>query len=210
MIRIIAIEREYGAGGSVIAEKLAEHLGWKLMDRQITEEIARMAKVTPATVEQREGHLDPLLYRLGRVFWRGSYERSLPVDEHETFDADRMVAIVQQIVEQAAATGNCVIVGRGSPYFLRDRADTLRVFLFAPREFKFRFVLTHTKNAAEANELLDSIDRDRKDFLKHYFGVEWPHRPLYHTMLNTALGNDLVLATILHLMDALNKKETSL
>ena len=151
MIRIIAIEREYGAGGSVIAEKLAEHLGWKLMDRQITEEIARMAKVTPATVEQREGHLDPLFYRLGKVFWRGSYERSLPIDERETFDADRMVAIVQQVVEQAAATGNCVIVGRGSPYFLRDRADTLRVFLFAPREFKFRRVLTRTKNEAEAN-----------------------------------------------------------
>ncbi|MGD0059862.1 MAG: cytidylate kinase-like family protein [Verrucomicrobiia bacterium] len=210
MIRIIAIEREYGCGGSVIAEKLAEHLGWKFMDRQITEEIARLARVTPAVVERCERKLDPLFYRLARVFWRGSYERSLPVDEHDVFDADRMVAIVQQIVEQAAATGNCVIVGRGAPYFLRDRADTLRVFLFAPREFKFRFVLTLTKNAVEANELLDSIDRDRKDFLKHYFGVEWPHRPLYHTMLNTAMGNDLVLASILNLMDALNKKETSL
>jgi cytidylate kinase len=210
MIRIIAIEREYGCGGSVIAEKLAARLGWELLDRSLTDEIARIAQVTRAAVEQREGHLDPLFYRLGKVFWRGSYERSLPIDERETFDADRMVAIVQQVVEQAAATGNCVIVGRGSPYFLRDRADTLRVFLFAPREFKFRRVLTRTKNEAEANELLDSIDRDRKHFLKHYFGVEWPHRPLYHAMLNTALGNDLVLGTILNLMDALNKKETSL
>jgi cytidylate kinase len=210
MIRIITIEREYGCGGSVIAEKLAARLGWELLDRSLTDEIARIAQVTRATVEQREGHLDPLFYRLGKVFWRGSYERSLPVDEHEAFDADSMVAIVQQVVEQAAATGNCVIVGRGSPYFLRDRADTLRVFLFAPREFKFRRVLTRTKNEAEANELLDSIDRDRKHFLKHYFGVEWPHRPLYHAMLNTALGNDLVLGTILNLMDALNKKETSL
>jgi len=165
MIRIITIEREYGCGGSVIAEKLAARLGWELLDRSLTDEIARIAQVTRATVEQREGHLDPLFYRLGKVFWRGSYERSLPVDEHEAFDADSMVAIVQQVVEQAAATGNCVIVGRGSPYFLRDRADTLRVFLFAPREFKFRRVLTRTKNEAEANELLDSIDRDRKHFL---------------------------------------------
>ena len=210
MIRIIAIEREFGCGGSALAETLAARLGWKLLDRSLTEEVARIAQVTRAVVEQREGHLDPLLYRLGKVFWRGSYERSLPVDEHETFDADRLVAIVQQVVEQAAATGNCVIVGRGSPYFLRDRADTFRVFLYAPREYKFRLVLTHTKNEVEANELLDSIDRDRKDFLKHYFGVEWPHRPLYHAMLNTALGEDPILATIFNLMDALNKKETSL
>jgi hypothetical protein len=40
--------------------------------------------------------------------------------------------------------------------------------------------------------------------------VEWPLRSAYHVILNAALGDDLVLATILHLMDALNKKETSL
>jgi len=210
MIRIIAIEREYGCGGSFLAETLAARLGWKALDRSLTEEVARIAQVTCTVVEQREGRLDPLLYRLGKVFWRGSYERSLPIDEHGTFDSDRLVAIVQQVVEQAAAAGNCVIVGRGSPYFLRDRADTLRVFLYAPREYKFRLVLGHTKGEAEANELLDSIDRDRKDFLKHYFGVEWPHRPLYHAMINTALGEEFVLATIFHLMDALNKKEPSL
>ena len=210
MIRIIAIEREYGCGASTLAETIAARLGWRVLDRSLTEEVARIAQVTRTVVEQREGHLDPLLYRLGKVFWRGSYERSLPIDDHGTFDADRLVAIVQQVVVQAAATGNCVVVGRGSPYFLRDRADTLRVFLYAPREFKFRLVLEHTKNEAEANELLDSIDRERKDFLKHYFGVEWPHRPLYHAMINTALGEEVVLATIFHLMDALNKKETSL
>jgi hypothetical protein len=44
-------------------------------------------------------------------------------------------------------------------------------------------------------------------FVKHYFHVEWPYRPAYHTMLNAALGDDLVLTTILNLMDALNKKE---
>ena len=76
MIRIITIEREYGCGGSVIAEKLAARLGWELLDRSLTDEIARIAQVTRATVEQREGHLDPLFYRLGKVFWRGSHERS--------------------------------------------------------------------------------------------------------------------------------------
>jgi hypothetical protein len=45
-------------------------------------------------------------------------------------------------------------------------------------------------------------------FVKHYLRVEWPHRPSYHAMLNAALGDDLVLTTILNLMDALNKKET--
>jgi CMP/dCMP kinase len=209
MIRIIAIEREFGCGGSVLAETLATRLGWKLLDQSLTEEVARIAQVAHTVVEQREGRLDPLLYRLAKVFWHGCYEKGIPVSGQETFDADRALTLVQQIVEQAAAEGHCVIVGRGSAFFLRQRTDTLRVFLFAPREFKFRFLLSHTKDEAKANELLDTVDRDRKMFVKHYFGVEWPHRSAYHTMLNAALGDDLVLATILDLMDALNKKETS-
>jgi cytidylate kinase len=210
MIRIIAIEREFGCGGSALAETLAARLGWKLLDQSLTEEVARIAQVARAVVEQREGRLDPLLYRLAKVFWHGSCERGIPVAGQETFDADRVLVLVQQVVEQAAATGNCVIVGRGSAYFLRQRPDVLRVFLFATREFKLRFLLSQAQNEAGANELLDTVDRDRKMFVKHYFGAEWPHRSSYHAMLNAALGDDLVLATILNLMDALNKKETSL
>jgi cytidylate kinase len=209
MIRIIAIEREFGCGESTLVEALAARLRWKLLDQSLTEEVARIAQVAHAVVEQREGRLDPLHYRLAKVFWHGCYEKGIPVSGQEAFDADRVLALVQQVVKQAATEGSCVIVGRGSAYFLRERTDTLRVFLFAPREFKFRFLLGHTKNEAKANELLDTVDRDRKMFVKHYFGVEWPHRPAYHAMLNAALGDDLVLATIFSLMDALDKKETS-
>ena len=209
MIRIIAIEREFGCGESVLVETLAARLGWKLLDQSLTEEVARIAQVARAVIEQREGRLDPLVYRLAKVFRHGCYEKGIPVSGQETLDADRMLTLVQQVVEQAATGGNCVIVGRGSAYFLRERADTLRVFLFAPREFKFHFLLGHTQNEAKANELLDTVDRDRKMFVKHYLRVEWPHRPAYHAMLNAALGDDLILATILDLMDAINKKEAS-
>ena len=209
MIRIIAIEREFGCGGSALAETLAARLGWKLLDQTLTEEVARIAQVAHTVVEQREGRLDPLFYRLAKVFWHGCYEKGIPIRGQETFDADRALTLVQQVVEQAANTGNCVIVGRGSAFFLRQRTDTLRVFLFAPRPFKFRFLLNHTHDEAKANELLDTVDHNRRMFVKHYFGVQWPHRPAYHAMLNAALGDDLVLTTILDLMDALNKKETT-
>ena len=42
-IRVIAVEREYGSGGAAIAQALAERLGWKLWDRDLTAEIARVA-----------------------------------------------------------------------------------------------------------------------------------------------------------------------
>ncbi len=209
MIKIIAIEREFGSGASTIAEQLARRLGWRLFDRQLTEQIAELAKVSADTVKRREERLDPLFYRLAKVFWRGSYERSLPVSGLEAFDCDRMTALMQRVVEAAATEGNCVIVGRGAPYFLRGRADALAVFLFAPREYRLKRALAITKNENEANELVDSVDQDRVAFVKHYFGKDWPYRPLYHAMLNTALGDDITINTIVNLMEALNRERGS-
>jgi cytidylate kinase len=209
MIKIIAIEREFGCNASAIAETLGTRLAWKVLDQSLTEEVARIAQVARGVVEQREECMDPFFYRLLKVFRCGSQERAIPVSGQEVFDADRMVKLVQKLVEDAAVAGSCIIVGRGSAFFLQQRTDTLRIFLFAPREFKLRYLQAHTQNEAKANELVDSVDRNRRAFVKHYFGVEWPHRPAYHAMLNTALGEELTIATILKLMEALNKKETS-
>ena len=54
MIRTITVEREYGAGGGAIAKKLAERLGWKLWDQELTCEIARVARVDQAVVERMD------------------------------------------------------------------------------------------------------------------------------------------------------------
>ena len=45
MFRLVTIEREYGCGAAAIASQLADHLGWKLWDHLLTEEIARLANV---------------------------------------------------------------------------------------------------------------------------------------------------------------------
>ncbi len=63
MIKIIALEREYGSGASVIAEQLATRLGWTLLDQSLTDEIARLANVTRTEAQHCDENLDPLLYR---------------------------------------------------------------------------------------------------------------------------------------------------
>jgi len=141
MFRIVTLEREYGCGCAGIATALADRLGWKLWDHQLTEEIAKQAHVDCGTVEQREEKIDGTFYRLAKSFWRGSYERSMPMAEAQTFDADCMVAMMERITARIAEDGNAVVVGRGAPYFLRERADTFRVFLYAPQAEKIRVVL---------------------------------------------------------------------
>jgi len=209
MIKILTIEREYGSGGGEIAHLLAERLGWKLWDQLLTEEIARLAECPKAIVEVREERTDPIYYRLFKSFLRGSYEGSLNAHTLKLVDCEAILKLTERVVQNVAKTGNSVIVGRGSQHFLRNRQDTLRVFLYAPREAKVRRLLARGKSENEAEELVDSIDRDRADFILKYFGVEWPDRSVYHTMVNTAIGDEAVAQTILDLMQKVDAKVTA-
>ena len=152
MFRIVALEREFGSGGGGIAAELARRLGWKLWDQQLTSEIARLAQVAEEAVCMCDERVDSRLYRLAKAFWRGSYERRMPIAESQSFDADRMVAMTQEIMGTIAAEGNAVIVGRGGPFFLREREDTFRVFTYAPRDEKVRRLVALGKHRKECEE----------------------------------------------------------
>ena len=204
MIRIITIEREYGSGGGEIAQRLATRLGWKLWDQSLTEEIARLAECPKVAVEIREERTDPLYYRLFKSFLRGSYEGSLNAHKLNLVDSESIAKITERVVEKVAKEGNSVIVGRGSQHFLRDNQDTLRVFLYAPKDAKVRRLLTRGKARTEAEQLVDSVDQERADFIQKYFHVEWPNRAIYHTMINTAIGDQAVVETILDIAKTLN------
>jgi cytidylate kinase len=207
MKQIVVIEREFGTGAGAIADQVARRLGWKLLDHALTGEIAQLAKVSPEDCEHREERVDPWLYRLAKVFWRGSHERSVMLPDADIVDADRLIHLTQQVILQAAAAGRCVIVGRAAAYFLRDRADTFCVFLYAPRELRYRRVLARIKNEAEARHLIETVDQERTAFIRHYYNADWPARHLYHAMLNTAAGEDATVETILSLIEAANRRE---
>jgi cytidylate kinase len=199
MFRVLTIEREYGCGAAAIAAKLAERLGWKLWDHLLTEEIARLAHVQPSAVTRCDERMDSTFYRLAKTFWRGSYERSSPLGS-QVFDTDRMMIMMQEIMDKIGREGNAVIVGRGCPYFLREHPEAFHVFLYAPRAEKIRRIMADGCPREEAEEQVDSVDRERIAFIKHYFNANWPTRSLYHLMLNTAVGNEPVVSTILSTM----------
>ncbi len=102
------------------------------------------------------------------------------------------------MIERAADAGNSVIVGRGATYLLRHRQDAFHVFIFAPFEEKIRRVKATGKSEAEAIELISSIDQERATFIQKYFSKEWPTRYLYHQMINSKVGDELVVRAIIN------------
>jgi cytidylate kinase len=94
-------------------------------------------------------------------------------------------------------------VGRGGPFFLREREDTFRVFTYAPHDEKIRRVVAMGKSRAEAEDLVENVDKERIAYIKHYFNADWPTRSLYHLMINTVVGDENVIATIMNGMQTL-------
>jgi cytidylate kinase len=206
MIRVVTIEREYGSGGADIARKLAERLGWKLWDQLMTDEIARQMDCESQAVEQRGERRDPLYYRLFKAFMRGSYEGSLNAPRLKMVDAECIREVAEKVVKAAAKQGDSVIVGRGSAYYLHDRTDAFHVFVYAPFEEKVGRLRKLGKSEEEAIELAETVDRDRAAFIKQYFGVEWPARPFFHLMINSTIGDEVVVQTILNGVATIDKQ----
>ena len=136
-MRIITVEREYGSGGARIAEKLARRLGWRLWDTKLTQEIARRAHVNPEAAARHDERVDPLLYRLFKVFARGGHERALPIGEGQSFDTDSMVNLLGSVIEEVAESGNRSSSGAALRIFC-GIVRTCFTFSFSPLDEKIR------------------------------------------------------------------------
>jgi CMP/dCMP kinase len=197
--RIIAIERECACGAASISKKLSHTLNWKLWDRLLAQELAASIRNDLATEKRHVHRTDERFRRVAQVFWRGSYERSAEFGDYQCMDPAHMVATMQKVIDKIAREGNAVVVGRGAPGFFRDRDDTFHVFLYAPREEKVRRLISNGKSESDAS-LVEAVDHERSAFVRHYFGVDWPTRSTYDLMINTAIGEDNAISTILHAM----------
>ena len=135
---------------------------------------------------------------------RGSFEAQIETQGLELLDADHIAAWFEAVVQEFAETGDCIIIGRGAPWFLRDRTDAFPVFLYAQYEERLRRTMSQGQSRSAAEHLLQSVDRERAAFVRKYYGKEWPDRHLYNMMLNTRDGDEYVVAAILGRIRSVN------
>lgn len=198
MIKVITVEREYGSQGAEFAHRLADYLGWKIIDECLIDEIAKKAGVSRKLAERCDERLDPWYYRVGRAFWHGSIERMPALPDPEVFDSAHMAGFVREYLGELAAAGNCVIVGRGASSVLFDTPHIFRVFVFASVTRKVRWVEEHfPEHAADAEQETQATDRRRADYVRRFYDQQWDDRRLYHMMINSCMGFDaMIKATV--------------
>ena len=198
MVQVITVEREYGSLGAEYARRMAEHLGWELVDQSLVKEVARRANVPAATVERCDEQLDPWYNKMGRAFWHGSNERAATASEQELFDSTRMTEVMQEVMQEKARAGKCVIVGRGAACVLHGVPKCFHTFVYASTARKVRwFEEAFPSKAKLAEKELEATDRRRAEYIQHFYHADWNDYRIYHLMLNSCMGFDAMIgATI--------------
>jgi CMP/dCMP kinase len=190
---IVTVSRQYGSGGSEIAERVARGLGWTLYDNAVVEEVALRLRLTPAEVSAREERVPSLVERMASAMALGAPELMPLVGDHAAQPSEeRMVMMTRRVIEDAVQAGPAVLVGRGAQCMLAARSDALHVFCYAPfEELVRRAVEELGVPFAQARKQVLDMNHQREEFVKRYFKRDWHDLANYDLCLNTArLGLD--------------------
>jgi len=199
---VVAISRQFGAGGAWVGREVAQRLGLKYADREILAEAARALNVETDALEPLEERVRGFWERLGGMFALGAADTPfmpppLPVvSETDLFAAER------EIIEAIAAHGDAVIVGRGAAHILQGRPGVLRVFLHAPLSVRVSLAMQEYGLAdASATEVVRASDAQRARFVRKVTGRDWCDAALYDLSLNTGTtGLERAAALVVELM----------
>ena len=189
MFQAVPMEREFGGGGSLIARRVAEILGWNLLDRELIDAVARATHVDAATVARYDERVDSWWRRLHLGGVRAAaIQAGMPIADAEFFDFETVAGAAQRVIAMAAAAGNCVIVGRGGQCLLQGRADVLHVFIYGPWRERVTRVRSRVKQAHNVAELIQSSDRERAGYIRTHHGCDWKDPHLYQMMISSRIG----------------------
>jgi CMP/dCMP kinase len=192
---LITISRQFGAGGSEVAKRVAAALGWRVVDNELVEEVAARAGMPVTEVAEREERCATFVERLARALAVASPEVFPPPDTAgamvEVPEAD-LVKITETVVAEIARRGRVVFVGRAATAVLSREADALHVRLVAPRGFRIKVAAARLGSTPEkAAAVLDETDKMRARYNREYYHRDWNDPLNYHLVINTGvLGFD--------------------
>lgn len=192
---VIVIGRQYGSGGHDIGKALAEKLGYHFYDNEIIQMTAGSTGYDPQFIKDREENMtNSFLYDLMSQMYVYSETQESPRDE--IFESEA------KVIRDLAEKGNCVIVGRCADYVLRDRPDTLKVYLHASEDFRTeRIMKTENLSREDALQKVRRMDRRRSDNYRYYTRRIWDRAQNYDLTVNTEIGTEAVQNMIRELLE---------
>ena len=195
---LITVSREFGACGSLVAERVATLLGWRLVDNQLVEEVARRAGMSEQEVKEKEERAPTFVERLSRALAAATPELLTP-DPVELPEAEeaRLVKITEQVVADAVQD-HAVLVGRAATALVGRRENALHVRVVGPVNYRAQVVSERLGiSLDEAGRRVRDIDAHRARYHRQYYNRDWAEPAGYDLVVNTGwLGVERAAAVI--------------
>ena len=182
MKRIITISREFGSGGRSVGKLVAEKLGYRFYDRELVNKVAERSGFSPEFIEESGEYASARSSLLFALATASQYSAD-GLSMH-----DRLYIEQTKIIEELAAEGDCVIVGRCADYILRDWKDCLHVFIHADMDSRAKRIVERYGECDQSPEKrLTEKDQKRKVYYKNYTGRNWGQAQNYDLCLNSGV-----------------------
>ena len=196
---LITISREYGAGGSDLARRVSAQLGWRLVDNQLLEEVARRSGMSTDQVTEREERGPTFVERVARALTAATPEvlGPSPAELPEQEEA-RLVRITEQVVAEAAQD-HAVLVGRAAVAVVGHREGVLHVKVVGSAAYRTGVIAERLGiSRDEAEKRIRDVDAHRARYHLQYYDRDWRDPHNYHLVLNTEwLGLERAAAIVI-------------
>lgn len=188
MPRIITIAREYGSGGRLIAQKIAEKLQLVYYDNEVIDLAARELGIDVDTIRKAsEERTSSFMYTMSSTAF------TLPLN-------DQVFAMQSKIIRHLAQYDSCIIVNGCADYILEDYDDVLTVFIHAPFESRVKRVKEDYKEEHDDyKKFVMKKDKGRSNYYNYYTTKKWGQLKNFDLTINSDLGIDEVADIIVKL-----------
>jgi len=169
----VAISRETGANGGALAQRLADLLQWKALDRELLDYMAERYNLSRLSLEFVDETLASWFHEM---FGKWLDQRLVSQAEY-VHRLGRMVLL-------AAQSESTVFVGRGVQFML-PRESGLAVRIVAPREKRILNIMERLScDRPEAEKFVEETDHGREQFVERYFHRNTTDPHLYALVMN--------------------------
>lgn len=181
---IINVGRQLGSGGRIIAKLLAEDFDCKLYDKELLNLAAKESGFSEAFFEQNDeqkGFMKSLFHLHAPHVGDNSFYKS-------RFSQESLFQFQSDAIKKAAEDGSCVFIGRCADYVLRERKDTVNIFITANMEDRLKAVAErHECDEETARKILRNKESARASYYNYYTGKKWGHAESYDLCVNSSV-----------------------
>ncbi len=183
---VVTISREPGSGGRIIAEKLAQKLGFDLFHQEVVHEMAKDANISVRFMETLD---ERGLTTLDN--WIASI-----VDERYLWP-DQYMQHLMKVIGTIGRHGNSVIVGRGANFILQPQVR-VSVRFIAPFDIRCKNVAEEFSiSMKEAGKRITLTESRRRSFIRKHFNASISDDLNYDLIINTgSIGIDGSVETL--------------